>query len=81
MSMVTGTILLNGGHSFFWMMAEDGEIYGFIETPDGAVKGKTSGWYRTDDPKVAANIAANRFGFTVVQLVTESSEQAACQEV
>ena len=69
---------------FVWMLSADDnpEVYGFIVGADEQIVPKSSGWFRTTDPELAALIAADRFGYTV-QLVTtaESVDSACCKEV
>ena len=71
--MLAGNIPLDRNHIFYWMVAQGGEIYGFIEDEGGAVISESSGWYRTESAKAAAQTAADRFGFTVLQQQQESN--------
>ena len=57
-----GKIPLQNGATFFWMSsAQDGEISGHVEPPQGGVAKGTSDWYRTTDPQQAARIADQRY--------------------
>jgi len=68
-----GEVQLNKGGKFVWMSAKDGEISGFIENNERKVVDGSSGWWRTEDPDIAAQLAADTFGFTVLQTAAENS--------
>ena len=54
-----GAIALDNGFTFHWCIASpDGEIFGHIADPHQCIVSGTSGWYRTNDPDVAAVAAA-----------------------
>ncbi len=50
------TIELARGGTFNWMLQGD-EIYGYVTDAWGAIISGGSGWYRTDNPEVAADLA------------------------
>lgn len=62
-----GKIVIDGARTFVWMMTR-GEVYGWIWN---AYRGESElrGWYRTDDPDKAAQIARD-------QLPASASESA-----
>lgn len=51
-----GMIELLEGYTFLWMRGGD-EISGLIEGPDHQIIERHTGWYRTNDPDVAAQRA------------------------
>lgn len=67
-----GAIQLSEGSKFIWMSAADGEISGFIEDNERKLIDGSNGWWRTKDPDLAAQLAADTFGFTVVQAAAET---------
>lgn len=61
MKDTSGEISLKDGYKFLWMAGSgDGEIYGSVQKPEGGFAPGLSGWYRTTDPVVAADIAQRR---------------------
>ena len=71
-----GKQLLTNGAKFAWMLTEGDtpEIYGFIEDCVGDIVPRTSGWYSTNIPIVAARTAAAAFGYTVQFTAAAESE-------
>lgn len=53
-----GTIDIGSGYTFKWMLEGNKslEIYGWVEKDHKIIKG-TSGFYRTENEKIAAQIA------------------------
>ena len=58
-AMQTAGEIERDGYTFYWML-QDGEIHGGMAGPDRCFIKGLSGWYRTDDPNEAADIAFRR---------------------
>ena len=52
-----GTVEMKHGYLFRWRRERNGEIYGYVEDPNGGIVKGSSGWYRTKDAKLAAEVA------------------------
>jgi len=62
-----GTLDIGNGYKFRWMESAD-EIYGYIDD-NGDVLYNSDGWYRTNNPQLAAFRAVNAMDLPLIRTV------------
>lgn len=71
----TGVEVISNGYEFIWMLNQGDEVYGMLRDPKGKVLAKTAGYYRTKDPKKAANLALQAAGIDISEAtIAEASD-------